>query len=90
MSEIDADVQLAALARHMGVRKYSVDIGSGEITVTTPIGVSPPRAVRVTCEPRPKDDDELWFWTHWGDPIAEAMDITGAEVKLVGLLAEET
>ncbi|MEV3920509.1 hypothetical protein [Actinomadura coerulea] len=77
--------QLAALARRMGVRGYRVDIGAPEITVTAD-GGGTPRAVRVTCEARPADGDREWFWTHWGDPIAEAMDISGAEVVLVGLL----
>ncbi|MES9604539.1 hypothetical protein [Actinomadura sp. NPDC000929] len=78
--------QLATLARRMGVRGYKVDIGAPEVTVTT-TGGGTPRAVRITCEPRPKDDDRDWFWTHWGDPLAQADDITGAEVALVGLLA---
>ncbi|MEV0660114.1 hypothetical protein ACIBI3_02425 [Actinomadura luteofluorescens] len=81
--------QLAALARSMGVRGYRVDIGAPEITVTTPQGVSPPRGVRVTCEPRAKDEDRDWFWTHMGDALALATDVTGAEVALVGLLAEK-
>ncbi|WP_258939454.1 hypothetical protein [Actinomadura luteofluorescens] len=81
--------QLSVLARRMGVRGYAVDIDASEITVTTPLGVSPPRAVRVTCEPRPTDEDRDWFWTHWGDALAEAGDITGAEVALVGLLAAQ-
>jgi hypothetical protein len=78
--------QLGALARRMGVRGYRVDIGAPEITVTT-AGGGTPRAVRITCEPRPKDDDRDWFWTHWGDPLAQADDITGAEVAIVGLPA---
>lgn len=45
--------QLAALARRMGVRGYKVDIAPPEVTVATAVGVSPPRAVRVTCEARP-------------------------------------
>ncbi|SNR68322.1 hypothetical protein [Actinomadura mexicana] len=78
--------QLATLARRMGVRGYKVDIGAPEITVAAD-GGGTPRAVRVTCEARPTDNDRDWFWTHWGDPIAEATDITGAEVALAGLLA---
>ncbi|WP_338742089.1 hypothetical protein [Actinomadura luteofluorescens] len=77
--------QLAALARRMGVRGYRVNIGAPEITVTADVGGTP-RAVRITCEARPTDEDRDWFGTHWGDPIAEATDITGAEVRLVGLL----
>ncbi|MEV0664930.1 hypothetical protein ACIBI3_16690 [Actinomadura luteofluorescens] len=80
--------QLSVLARRMGVRGYTVEIGASKMTVTTPLGVSPPRAVRITCEPRPTDEDRDWFWTHWGDPLAEAGDITAAEVALVGLLAQ--
>lgn len=45
-----------------------------------------PRAVRVTCEPRAMDEGADWFWTHWGDPLAPADDIVGAEVALVGHL----
>ncbi|MEV3925139.1 hypothetical protein [Actinomadura coerulea] len=86
---LDLHPQLSALARHMGVRGYSVDIGAPVVTVTTPIGVSPPHAVRVTCEPRPTDEGRDWFWTHWGDPIAQADDVMGAEIALVGLLASE-
>lgn len=82
--------QLGALARGMGVRKYKVDVAPPEVTVTTPADVSPPRAVRVTCEPRAKDGGADWFWTHWGDPIAPADNITGAEVALVGLLAADS
>ncbi|NDU74055.1 hypothetical protein GWI34_15615 [Actinomadura sp. DSM 109109] len=81
--------QLGVLARRMGVRGYKVDIGAPVVTVTTPSDVSPPRAVRVTCEPRPTDGDRDWFWTHWGDSIAQADDISSAEVALVGLLASE-
>ncbi|MGI5421052.1 hypothetical protein [Actinomadura luteofluorescens] len=81
--------QLSVLARRMGVRGYTVDIGASEITVRTGADVSPPRAVRVTCEPRPTDEGRDWFWTHWGDALAEAGDITGAEVALVGLLAAQ-
>ncbi|SNR27195.1 hypothetical protein SAMN06265355_101630 [Actinomadura mexicana] len=82
--------QLAALATRMGIRGYKVDIAAPEVTVTTPAGVSPPRGVRVTCEPRPKDDDRDWFWTHMGDALAPATDVTGAEVGLVGLLAADS
>ncbi|MGC4958483.1 hypothetical protein ACLQ2P_35255 [Actinomadura citrea] len=40
----------------MGVRRYGVDVGRDEITVTaTGDGIS--RAVEVTCEPRPTDGD---------------------------------
>ncbi|MBB6397262.1 hypothetical protein BKA00_004176 [Actinomadura coerulea] len=53
--------QLAALATRMGIRGYKVDIAAPEVTVTTPAGVSPPRGVRVRCEPRPKDDDQDWL-----------------------------
>ena len=82
--------QLGALARGMGVRGYKVDVGAPVVTVATAAGVSPPRAVRVTCEPRPTDEDREWFWTHWGSALAQADDITGAEVALVGLLAADS
>ena len=81
-----ADTQLSTLARRMTVRKYGVDVGCHWVVVSLNVrGI--PRAVRVTCEPRPKADDELWLWTHWGDPLAQANDVLGAEVALVGLLA---
>ena len=85
MSDTDPYTQLAALARHMGTRKYMVDQTTTDITVKA-TGGDTPLAVKVTCEPRPTDSDRLWFWTHWGEPLAEATDITGAVVALVGLL----
>ncbi|NDU71238.1 hypothetical protein GWI34_01175 [Actinomadura sp. DSM 109109] len=82
--------QLAALATRMGVRGYKVDIAAPEVTVTPPACVSPLHCVRVTCEPRPTDDDRDWFWTHMGDALAPAADVTGAEVALVGLFAADS
>lgn len=81
--------QLGALATRMGIRGYKVNIAPPEVTVTAVDGGTP-RGVRVTCEPRPTDEDRDWFWTHMGDALAPADDITGAEVALVGLLAAET
>lgn len=81
--------QLSILARRMAVRGYKVDTAAPEVTVTA-IENGTPRALRITCEPRPKDEDRDWFWTHLGDELAEATDIVGAEVKLVGLLAAAT
>ena len=82
--------QLAALATRMGIRGYKVDVAAPEVTVTTPAGVSPPLGIRVTCEPRPTDEGREWFWTHMGDALAPATDVTGAEVALVGLLTSES
>ena len=81
--------QLAALASHMKVRGYKVGVTPPEVTVTA-VTDGTPRAVRVTVEPRPTDEDREWFWTHMGDALAQATDVTGAEVALVGLLAGDS
>ena len=78
--------QLGALATRMGIRGYKVDTAPPEVTVTAVDGGTP-RGIRVTCGPRPKDEDREWFWTHMGDALAPATDVTGAEVALVGMLA---
>ncbi|MGC4956160.1 hypothetical protein ACLQ2P_23305 [Actinomadura citrea] len=79
---------LAALREHMTVRGFEVEFDGSSLTVKAALdGAGVPRAVKITCKARGSDGGRLWFWTHWGEPLAEAGDITGAEVALVGLLA---
>lgn len=40
----------------------------------------------VTCKPRTDDAGRLWFFTSWGEPIAEATDLVGASVTIAATL----
>ncbi|WP_131742356.1 hypothetical protein [Actinomadura roseirufa] len=46
----------------------------------------PRRADTITCKPRPDDGDRLWFWTSWGEPIAEANHIVDAALTVATTL----
>jgi hypothetical protein len=41
----------------------------------------------ITCRARPEDGGRMWFWTSWGEPIAEADRITDASVVILRNLA---
>nr|BFE35189.1 hypothetical protein GCM10010200_074400 [Actinomadura rugatobispora] len=41
----------------------------------------------ITCGPRRKDGGRLWFWTSWGEPIAEANHIVDAALIIRSNLA---
>jgi hypothetical protein len=41
----------------------------------------------ITCRPRTGDGDRMWFWTSWGEPIAEADRIIEAKMVIRGYLA---
>jgi hypothetical protein len=76
--------RLAALREHLTARGLRVE-ADGQLIVRA--GGDVPRAIRVTCRPREDDGRKLWFFTHWGEPLAEAHDVIGAAVAITGLLA---
>ncbi|TDD93026.1 hypothetical protein [Actinomadura rubrisoli] len=46
----------------------------------------PQRADTITCKPREDDAHRLWFYSSWGEPIAEADHIIDAAVIIAGRL----
>jgi hypothetical protein len=76
--------RLAALREHLAARGLDVELDGNLIVRAT--GADAPRALRVTCRERDKDGRRLWFFTHWGEPLAEAGDVIGAAVAITGLL----
>ncbi|WP_141579644.1 hypothetical protein [Actinomadura sp. WMMA1423] len=83
----NSSARLAALCVHLKARGLDVT-HNGHLTVRVEGEV--PRAVHITCRPREKDGGALWFWTHWGEPLAEAHDVISAAVAITGLLAVRT
>jgi hypothetical protein len=85
--------RLAALGAHLGARGFTVDLTAKGLRVTNPHAarccaeVAHP-ADTITCRARREDDGRMWFWTSWGEPIAEADRITDASVVILGNLAE--
>ncbi|WP_141581332.1 hypothetical protein [Actinomadura sp. WMMA1423] len=80
----DSKARLAALHAHLAARGLDVEL-DGHLTVRVKAEI--PRAVHITSRPRDKDGRQLWFFTHWGEPLAPAHDIIGAAVAITGLLA---
>ncbi|WP_141581300.1 hypothetical protein [Actinomadura sp. WMMA1423] len=83
----DTRDRLAALHAHLAARGLDVAL-DGQLIVKAAGEV--PRAVRITCRRREDDAGRLWFWTHWGEPLAEAHDVISAAVAITGLLAVRT
>ncbi|WP_131738365.1 hypothetical protein [Actinomadura roseirufa] len=50
----------------------------------------PRLADTVTCRPRRDDGGRLWFWTSWGEPIAEANHIVDAALTVATTLRAVT
>lgn len=82
----EAPGRLAALREHLAARGYQVELKPAGLTVVAPVGDGPRLSDEIVCKPRPSDGNRLWFWTSWGDPIAEADRIVDAAVVIGGNL----
>jgi len=83
---------LAALAAHLGTRRFVTDLRADGLHVKNPEMQGCCDGVRrasdtITCRPREADGGRLWFWTSWGEPIAEADQVINASVTVLGNLA---
>ena len=86
-TETDPLARLAAYLTGQGLRAESVSRG---LRVTDPQAAgcrTPHAADTITCRPRPEDGGRRWFWTSWGEPIAEAHRIADAALIIRGHLA---
>jgi hypothetical protein len=84
---------LAALGAHLGARGFTVDLRADGLKVTNPetrecCGVTRHASDTIACRKRDSDGGRLWFWTAWGEPIAEADHITDATVIIMGNLTD--
>jgi hypothetical protein len=83
---------LAALGAHLGSRGFKIDLNAHGLTVTNPKVPGCCEQVAhagdtITCRPRPDDGGRMWFFTSWGEPIAEAHRITDAALFIRGVLS---
>ncbi|XVQ10402.1 hypothetical protein ACQP1W_49170 [Spirillospora sp. CA-255316] len=81
---------LARLAAFLGGQGLKTEVTERGLKVVNPeiTGCCSANAAdMVTCRPRPEDFGRLWFWTSWGEPIAEAGHIVDAALIIRGNLA---
>ncbi|MFC4054643.1 hypothetical protein ACFOY4_33555 [Actinomadura syzygii] len=81
-----AGARLGALRDRLDVCGYDLDLDETGLTVVAPVSDGPRMADKVTCRPRDSDGGALWFWTSWGEPIAQADRIIDAQVVIGGYL----
>jgi hypothetical protein len=87
---------LAALGAHLGAHGFAVELTDRGLKVSNPevAGCCPEVAHAsdtITCRPRPEDGGRLWFFSSWGQPLAEADRITDALIAVkINLAARDT
>ncbi|MFB4320015.1 hypothetical protein [Actinomadura sp. 21ATH] len=83
--------RLAALGAHLGTRGFVVDLTAYGLRVTDPEVAGccehvPHAADTITCRARRDDGGRMWFFTSWGEPVAEAERIIDAALAVRGIL----
>jgi hypothetical protein len=77
-STADPLARLAAFLGGQGLKAEMTERGLKVVDPEIAGCCSAHAADMVTCRPRPEDGGRLWFWTSWGEPIAEADHIADA------------
>jgi hypothetical protein len=81
---------LAKLAAYLAGQGLKAELTERGLKVVNPriAGCCSPHAAdTITCRPRTEDGGRPWFWTSWGEPIAEADHIVDAALIIRGNLA---
>ncbi|MFC4913193.1 hypothetical protein [Actinomadura gamaensis] len=86
--------QLAALGARLAAFGFRVELAADLRVVDASVRgccaeVAHP-SDRVTCRAREDDGGRLWFWTSWGEPIAEAARVEDAAIAINGMFARRT
>ena len=84
-----AESRLAALGVHLAARGYQVDYSGSELRVVGARGegcCSACPADTITCRVRRDDGFRYWYFTSWGEPLAQAFDVVSAAVSVQGYL----
>ncbi|GAA2398279.1 hypothetical protein GCM10010191_01240 [Actinomadura vinacea] len=87
---------LARLGAHLGAHGFAVDLTDRGLTVSNPeVAGCCPEVARtsdtITCRSRREDGGRLWFWSSWGQPLAEADHITDALIAVkINLAGRDT
>lgn len=84
--------RLAALGAHLASRGFTIDLtGRGLRVRNTNIAGCCSEIAHagdtISCRPRPEDGGRLWFFTSWGEAIAEADRIIDATMFIRGYLS---
>ncbi|XVQ11249.1 hypothetical protein ACQP1W_01370 [Spirillospora sp. CA-255316] len=92
MDRTTSESRLAALGAHLGARGLTVEFTAKGLRVTNPhvagcCADAAHPADTITCRARREDGGRTWFWTSWGEPVAEADRITDAAMVILGNLA---
>ncbi|MFA1552015.1 hypothetical protein [Actinomadura chokoriensis] len=82
-----AEARLAALAANLNVRGVLTRIDADNLAILNDGGQ---QADTIFCRPWPLDRDAWWFFDCAGEPLAEAGDIVGAAVAILGNLQSGT
>ncbi|MFB4300200.1 hypothetical protein [Actinomadura sp. NTSP31] len=83
---------LGALMNRLDLYDLDVRIGRCGLHVSNPRADgccegAPEPADMITCRSRAEDGGRLWFFTSWGEPIAEAERVVDAAVIIAGRFA---
>jgi hypothetical protein len=83
----DPLARLAAFLGGQGLKAEPTERGLRVVNPEIAGCCSAHAADTITCRPRPEDGGRLWYWTSWGEPIAEADHIVDAALIIRGNLA---
>ncbi|MFD0686829.1 hypothetical protein [Actinomadura fibrosa] len=93
MGQVDtqACALLAALNNRLEVYRLDTVLEGCSLVVLNPHAIGCCEQVhrpadRITCRRRGDDGGRWWFWTSWGQPIAEADRVVDAAVIIAGYL----
>lgn len=75
---------LEALKANLGARRIATRLDAGSLAV---LDAADEQVDTIVCKPWPVDQDALWFFDCTDTAIAEAGDVVGAAVHIVGTLA---
>lgn len=81
--------RLASLRERLAGKGFETRLELSSLIVIDKPDGGPRLADTITCREREDDGNRLWFYTSWGDPIAEADRITDAAVIIAGNLRRE-
>ncbi|TDD65675.1 hypothetical protein [Actinomadura rubrisoli] len=80
---------LASLQARLNGQGFKTRLDSSSLIVIARQDEGPRLADTITCRRRDSDGGRLWFWTSWGEPIAEAEHIVDAAVIIAANLGPQ-
>src|SRR5690606_5190708 len=78
--------RLASLRETLSGQGFETRLEIASLIVIDKPDGGPCLADTITCREREDDEGRLWFYTSWGDPVAEVDRVTDAAVIIAGNL----